>query len=187
MAIAYLTSMARGSWYRFRYGILGSRVHIGRNLRVRKTLRIRGPGRVIIGDNAVIDGTSHDVTPYTYHPSAVIRIGNNVFLNGTRFGCRERIEIGDDCIIGDASMLDTDFHHIDPAKRHGNEPPPSAPIVVGNNVWIAGASIIVKGVRIGDNSVVGAGSVVVSDIPANSLAVGNPAKVIRHLQAEQGK
>jgi acetyltransferase-like isoleucine patch superfamily enzyme len=110
---------------------------------------------------------------------AVIRIGNNVFLNGTRFGCRQSISIGDDCILGDASLTDTDFHHLDPAKRHSSEPPPSAAIVVERNVWIGGASIILKGVTIGENSVIGAGSVVNRDVPRNCLAMGNPARVVK--------
>ncbi len=56
-------------------------------------------------------------------------------------------------------------------------------IRIGNNVWIAGGTIVVAGVTIGDNSVIGAGSVVVKDIPANVIAVGNPCKVIKQLQA----
>ena len=55
------------------------------------------------------------------------------------------------------------------------------PITVGNNVWIGGNVVVVPGVTIGDNCVIGAGSVVTKDIPANSLAVGNPCKVIRKI------
>lgn len=180
-AFMYLCSVYRGFFYKLKYKVINKRVKIGKNFRVRKGLKIKGPGSVIIGDNVQIDGTSHRVTPYTYSKDATIKIGNNVFLNGTRFGSRCRIEIGDYSIIGDANILDTDFHHVDPAKRHTKELPPTKPINIGRNVWIAGTSIIMKGVNIRDNSVVGAGSIVVSDIPGNCLAAGNPARVIKKI------
>ena len=61
------------------------------------------------------------------------------------------------------------------------------PVTIGNNVWICTGAIVLPGVTIGDNSVIGAGSVVTKDIPANSLAVGNPCRVIRTLEAENGE
>lgn len=177
----YLCSVYRGFFYKLKYKVVNKRVKIGKNFRVIKELKIKGPGKVIIGDNVQIDGTSHRVTPYTYSNDATIKIGNNVFLNGTRFGCRCRIEIGDDSIIGDANILDTDFHHVDPRKRHSKELPPTKPIYIGKNVWITGTTIIMKGVNIGENSVIGVGSIVVNDIPQNCFAAGNPAKVIKEL------
>lgn len=57
----------------------------------------------------------------------------------------------------------------------------TAPVTLGNNVWIGGGSIILPGVTIGDNTTIGAGSVVTKDIPANCLAVGNPCRVVRQL------
>jgi acetyltransferase-like isoleucine patch superfamily enzyme len=180
-ALQFLLSIGKGYWYKAKYRFLQKDVTIGKNFRVVKGFRIRGPGRVIIGDNVIVDGTTHAVTPCTYSKEAVIRIGSKVFLNGTRFGCRVGISIGDDCIIGDASILDTDFHHVNPQKRHAPEPPEAQPIIMERNVWIAGATIILKGVTIGENSVVGAGSVVAGDIPKNCLALGNPAQVIRNL------
>jgi len=180
-ALKFLWSIGKGYWYKAKYSILQKDVTIGRNFRVVKGLRIKGPGKVMIGDNVNVDGTTRAVTPYTYSKEAVIRIGSNVFLNGTRFGCGILISIGDDCIIGDSSILDTDFHHVDPQKRHSPEPPEAKPIIVERNVWVAGATIILKGVTIGENSVVGAGSVVTADIPRNHLALGNPAQVIKKI------
>jgi acetyltransferase-like isoleucine patch superfamily enzyme len=172
-------SIFNGYLYKFKYRILRQNVIIGRNFRVRKKLSIRGPGRVIIGDNVVVDGTSHPVTPWTANPNSEIVIGNNVFLNGTRFSCVERIEIGDNCILADCRILDTDFHSIVPDKRNDPRFIGSAPIRIGNNVWIALDSVVLKGVHIGDNSTVAAKSVVYSDVPENSVYGGNPAVFIK--------
>jgi maltose O-acetyltransferase len=76
-------------------------------------------------------------------------------------------------------MMDNDFHRIEPDRR--DEMPDSAPIVLGENVWVGGRVIVLNGVTIGRDSVIGAGSVVSSDIPPRSVAAGVPAKVIRAL------
>ncbi len=181
LALRFASAIVNGHLYKAWYGLFRTNVSIGRNFRVTKRLRIKGPGTIVIGDSVTIDGTSHAVTPYTYAKEAIIRIGNNVFLNSTRFGCRISITVGDDCILGDANVTDTDFHHVDPRQRHSPEPPPAKPVVIERNVWIAGASIVLKGVTIGENSVVGAGSVVTRDIPKDSLALGNPAQVVKSI------
>ena len=181
LALKFALSIFKGFWYKTKYKFLRKNITIGENFRVVKGLRIRGPGKVIIGDNVAVDGTSRTVTPYTYSREAVIRIGSNAFLNGTTFGCKSLISIGDDCIIGDSSITYTDFHHVDPEKRHSPEPAKAKPIIVEKNVWIAGATIILKGVTVGENSVVGAGAVVTRDIPKNCLAIGNPAQVIKSI------
>jgi acetyltransferase-like isoleucine patch superfamily enzyme len=178
IAFKYGKSIIKGYWYKAKFKFLRKNVSIGKHFRVTKKLKIRGPGRVIIGDNVVInDG----VTPYTYSKEATIRIGNSVFLNGTKFGCQKLISIADNCIIGDSSMADTDFHHVDPQKRHSLDAVAAEPIIIEENVWIPGAGIILKGVTIGKNSVIGAGAVVSKDIPENCLAAGNPARVVRKL------
>lgn len=91
-----------------------------------------------------------------------------------------RITIGDDVQIGPNVQLFTATHPIEPeprrAKWEGSEP-----ITIGDNVWLGGGVIVCPGVTIGANTVVGAGSVVVRDLPANVVAVGNPARIVRHL------
>jgi acetyltransferase-like isoleucine patch superfamily enzyme len=97
----------------------------------------------------------------------------------TRINAAQRVEIGERCLISwDCDILDTDFHRIW-YNEDGIEVPVSAPVIIGNDVWIGARCIILKGVEIGDNCVIGAGSVVTSNILPNSLAAGNPAKVIR--------
>lgn len=110
-----------------------------------------------------------------------IRIGRNAFIN---YNCVfldcATIEIGDDLQMASMVQLYTPEHPLDPAvRRSGLEY--ARPIRIGNNVWIGGGAIVLSGVTIGDDCVIGAGSVVTRDLPAGSVAVGNPAKVIRSL------
>lgn len=105
---------------------------------------------------------------------SVLTLGNNSFLNnGGSLCCKQSITIGDDTVIGDGTVIrDTDSH-----TMVGKEN--TAPIVIGDHVWIGVNCIILKGVTIGNGAVVSAGSVVVHDIPPKCLAAGVPAKVIR--------
>lgn len=108
-----------------------------------------------------------------------VRVGENFFCN---YDCVfldcGKITIGDDVMLGPKVALYTANHPIDPEVRsyrhdHG------IPITIGNHVWIGGSTVVCPGVTIGDNTVIGAGSVVTKDIPANVVAAGNPCRVIR--------
>jgi acetyltransferase-like isoleucine patch superfamily enzyme len=173
--------VSKGYYYKTKYKMLNKNVRIGKNFKVIRKLSIKGPGKVLIGDNVVIDGTTHTVTPWTYDKSATIIIRNNVFLNGTRFGCAKSIEIGDNCIIGDSRILDTDFHSILPDKRNDPNYILSEPMKIGNNVWIGLGCVILPGVSIGDNSTISALSVVYKDVPKYSCYGGNPARLIKEI------
>lgn len=108
-----------------------------------------------------------------------LSIGDRVFANYglTALDCAP-ITIGDDTQIGPHVQLLTPTHPLEPEERR-SKIEAAGPIVIGSNVWIGGGAIVLAGVTIGDNAVIGAGSVVTKDIPANSVAVGNPARVIR--------
>ena len=93
-----------------------------------------------------------------------------------------RITIGDDVQIGPNVQLLTATHPIEPQPRQAKWEA-SRPITIADNVWLAGGVIICPGVTIGRNTVVGAGAVVTRNLPANVLAVGNPAKVLRAIEA----
>lgn len=93
-----------------------------------------------------------------------------------------RITIGDDVQIGPNVQLLTATHPLEAEPRRAKWEG-SRPIVIGDNVWLGGGVIVCPGVSIGANTVVGAGAVVVRDLPANVLAVGNPARVVRELGA----
>lgn len=120
-----------------------------------------------------------------------IHIGNNVEvnMNCTFLDCN-RITIGDNSGIAPGVQIYTVFHPVKGSERlsfeNGDEFPfwksLTAPVTIGYNVWIGGCSIILPGVTIGDNTTIGAGSVVTKSIPANCLAVGNPCRVIKNLE-----
>jgi len=112
-----------------------------------------------------------------------IVIGNqNAFNNGVCLIANERIEIGNGCQIGDlVAIYDCDFHEIAPATRNRSAGLTS-PVRIGNNVWLGSRAMVLKGVGIGDNSVVAAMSVVTKSVPANCIVAGNPAKVIRVIE-----
>lgn len=112
-------------------------------------------------------------------------LGKNFYCN---FGCTildvAKVTIGDNCMLAPNVQIYTATHPVDAALRisgveYGYD------VTIGNNVWIGGGSIICPGVTIGDNTVIGAGAVVTKSLPANVVAVGNPAKVIRTI--EQGE
>ena len=118
-------------------------------------------------------------TPFYTDFGKNITVGNHVFINaGCKFQDQGGIFIGDGTFIGHNTVLATLDHDIDPDKRHLLYP---APIHIGNKVWIGAGVIITKGVTIGDNSVIAAGAVVTHDIPANVIAAGVPAKVLREI------
>src|SRR5262245_5350329 len=123
--------LARGWWYKVWFPLRGLRFEAGRNLRASGRLRMRGPGRVILGDNVHIDGV---VTPWTYSPDAVIHIGSDSYVNGTRFGCAREISIGRGAILADARILDTDFHSARVDRHEPKAPVRIAPVRLDENV-----------------------------------------------------
>ena len=98
----------------------------------------------------------------------------------THINCSLSISIGKHCAISwDCEILDTDIHTI--VFRDGTRSSPS-PVVIEDRVWLGTRSLVLKGVRIGEGSVIGAGSVVTQDIPPHTLAVGNPARPLKAIQ-----
>ena len=113
-----------------------------------------------------------------------IRLGENVFINyNATMLDGGMITIGDNCQIGPNCQLVTPNHPIDYMERR-KPIERCLPINIGNDCWLGAGVIICPGVTIGDRCVIGAGSVVVKDIPADSMAVGNPARVIKKLVSE---
>lgn len=110
-----------------------------------------------------------------------ISIGARTFVNFNLVALDvAEIRIGADCQIGPNVQLLTPTHPVDPEPRR-EKWEAAKPITIGDNVWLGGGVIVCPGITIGDNSVIGAGAVVTRDIPANVVAVGNPARVIREL------
>lgn len=106
-----------------------------------------------------------------------IKVGQNVFINACcRFQDQGGIEIGDGSLIGHNTTIATLNHDFNPSKRQNLTP---SPVKIGKNVWIGSDCTILPGVEIGDGAIIGAGSVVTKSVPKNSIAVGNPARVIK--------
>jgi acetyltransferase-like isoleucine patch superfamily enzyme len=109
------------------------------------------------------------------HTGSHISIGDHTFINyGASITAYQQVKIGRHCLLG---------HHlrIVDKNEHGLEQREAAPVTIEDHVWIGAHTIILPGVRIGRNSAIGAGSVVTKDVPANCLAVGNPARVVRQI------
>jgi len=183
---SYLASRLRGEWFRTANALRGSRLELGANLRVSGRFRIRGPGRVSLGENVLVEGGAFNLNSlYTFAKDAEIRVGSFTFMNGLRVSCRERVDIGRWCVFADARVLDNDQHSVYPDRRSPDASIEVRPVVIEDNVWVCLAAIILKGVRIGRNSVIAAGAVVAEDIPPNCVAAGNPARVIRNFSADE--
>lgn len=170
MAVARVVFAARRGWCRVRYpglsmgkGVMiigrlrlrnGTKVHLGDHVRIRRTVRITGGGSVTIGARSR--------------------------LNGTWIVASENVEIGEGCLVADCGITDTDFHNLPPEDRHKDPTELTRnPVSIGRNAWIGLGALVLKGSRIGDNSVVGAGAVVRGAVDPEVVVTGNPARVVK--------
>ena len=173
-AVFVVLALLRGHWYKRYYPLIGVRFRAGANFRVTGSLRVRGPGEVIFGDNVQVE----NATPFTYDVNARIVVGDNVLMGATRFGCAREIVIGRDCLLAEASIADTDFHSTHVNRRSESAPIRTVPVHIAENVWICQGATILAGTRIGKNSVVGCGAVCMREYPENVIIMGNPAKPV---------
>jgi acetyltransferase-like isoleucine patch superfamily enzyme len=118
-------------------------------------------------------------------PASVIEIGEGCGISGAVICAKERVSIGDRVQVGSGAIIcDTDFHSMDHGLRGTSEDladAKSAPVSIADDCFIGARAMVLKGVSIGARSIVGAGTVVVKDVPEDSVVVGNPARVIRSL------
>jgi acetyltransferase-like isoleucine patch superfamily enzyme len=128
-------------------------------------------------------GPNRPVIICTWQAGAVLEIGANFGMTGGSLCAAERITIGDNVAVGaNTSIIDTDFHPLDPELRRVKpSEAKTAAIVIENDVFIGMNCLILKGVTIGQGSVIGAGSVVTRSVPQGVLVAGNPAKLIKDL------
>lgn len=181
-------------------------IQYGKNLQVYNKVYVTGVrGKICIGDN--FHFTSGDgINPifrnlrgciHTASSSSVIIIGNHVGMSApciwikTKLTIGHHVNIGGNCII-----LDTDVHQLDYLARRGEKiadkcqnttTEQTAPITIEDDVWIGANCIILKGVTIGPRSVIGAGSVVSKNIPADCIAAGNPCKIIKRINENENQ
>jgi len=116
---------------------------------------------------------------------STIFIGKGTVINNdfTAIAYKSHIKIGNKCLIGSSvEILSSDFHNIEPADRWNSVVPPiSYDVILGDNVWVGNSAKILKGVSVGDNAVIAAGSIVVKNVPPNVVVAGNPAIEVKKL------
>jgi galactoside O-acetyltransferase len=149
-----------------------------------------GNGQIVLGAN--VQFGYHDspgyLSEYAYvegqEPSTRIEIGDNTLFNNT-VALRAQgpgISIGPDCLFGThVEVLDSDFHDLHPQRRRSGTAK-TAHVHIGPNVWLGNGTRVMKGVTIGQDTVVGAGSIVTADLPAGVVAAGSPARVLKALE-----
>lgn len=121
--------------------------------------------------------------PFTTDCGKNIHLGKGIFINsGCRFQDQGGITIGDQSLIGHNVVIATLNHKIHPEKRANLIP---APVKIGSRVWIGSNSTILPGITIGDNAIIGAGSIVTKDVPKNTIVAGNPARVMRMIDVNE--
>lgn len=178
--LKYLDSCIRSAicsgWFRLR-GVHSSWIEVDGLLP-----RLDARGEVTIGDRPYLRGRllRCDIGAA---PSAHLRIGDRVFINqGAVVVAHCGIEIGDDTMIGEFSAVyDTNHHAVD--EEH---PVKYAPVTIGANVWLGRNVTVLPGSKIGDHTVVSAGSIVNGELPPRVLAVGNPARPVKELKVSDG-
>ncbi len=166
---------------RYRCGAVGARPTIEGAIP-----QIYGNGRVTIGHDVVLGGRNTWAVGFHWSPDAVLEIGDRVLIGyQTTLSVAIGLRIGDDTIMApNVQIYDNPSHPLSPSRRLAHDPlrpDECAPVSIGRNVWIGSNAIIMRGVTIGDGSVVAAGSIVTRDVPPRTLVAGSPAVVVREL------
>lgn len=166
-------------------------LELGENVKIDfKTSIISCGNKVRLGDNVYLRskskfyqaGMPFATTILTDVKGAYVTIGNNSRINGAYIHAQKAIVIGENCVIASGvNIIDTNGHELISTDRTIGRDKPSK-IILGNNVWIGLNVTILKGTKIGNNSVIGAGSVVKGDYQDNALIMGNPAQLIKILE-----
>lgn len=151
---------------------------VGTRVTLRGRPAVTNQGRMTVGDHVRLVSTVATLELVAF-PGGHLEIGNNVFINyGSSLVATTLVRIGDDCLIGThVTVMDSDFHQVaDKSWQLKGEP-----IVIEDRAWLGNRSMVLKGVRVGHDAVVAAGSVVTHDVEARTLVGGVPAKLIRRI------
>jgi len=157
---------------------------VGKNLWMEQLPYIVGKGNIDIGDEVRLSGKSTFTISNKINDRPTISIGNHTFIgHDCKFICAQNIEIGEHChLAGAVTIADNDGHPIEFNERRENKPPKKSnvkDVKIGNDAWIGRGAVILKGVTIGERSIVGAKCVVSKDVPDDCIVVGNPAKIVQ--------
>lgn len=189
--------MSRLYTINFRLHLVLNGVEYGKGIRCYNStpkLQINRKGHLFLGSGT----TFNSYTGHSWNSGckllvlkdAILTIGDNAGMNGAMIYCSRKVTIGKNVKIGGSTRIsDSNHHSLDYLTRRDtkkdSQDAASAPIEIGNDVFIGANCYIGKGVTIGDRAIVAAGSVVVKDIPADCIAGGNPCKVIKHHAGEK--
>ncbi|HVJ82570.1 MAG TPA: acyltransferase [Planctomycetia bacterium] len=159
---------------------------VGANLWMERLPYLEGVGRIVVGDGVRLSGKQTIGFAGSTSAMPELVIGDGTFIgHGCAFYVGKSFRIGRNCLIaGDVTVYDLDGHPLDAAERRGGKPTPASgikPVVLGDDVWIGRGAMILKGVSIGDRSIVGARSLVTRHVPPDSIVAGNPARIVRKL------
>lgn len=158
---------------------------------LKQPVHCAGAGIISIKDNVIIGifPSPFFLSTYCYlearNASALISIGENTWINNNFCAIADHssISISQECLIGTGvEIYDSDFHGLSILTRKFSYPEWAQPVTIGNNVFIGSNTKILKGVSIGDGSIIAAGSIVVKNIPSGVIGAGNPARVIRKIE-----
>jgi acetyltransferase-like isoleucine patch superfamily enzyme len=155
----------------------------GKALYVERVPYIIGDTKIYVGDHVTISG-SLSIKSGRFFDDPELRIGSHTFIgNNSRFTVNRRVVIGEHCnIAGGTTIADSDGHPSQWQRRAENDEIQEeevGEVHIGNHVWIGRDAQILKGVTIGDRAIVGAGSVVINDVPEDMIAMGSPARLVR--------
>jgi acetyltransferase-like isoleucine patch superfamily enzyme len=159
---------------------------VGKGFWMEQLPYIVNSGVINIGENVRLSGKPSFAFSSNLYPAPAITIGDNTFIgHQTAFAIGKKITIGKNCFIaGRVRFSDNDGHPLDHMDRRAHKPPRKEDVKeirIGDDVWIGAQATILKGVTIGDRSIVGTHSVVTKDVPPDTIVAGNPAKVIKSL------
>ena len=133
----------------------------------------------MLGNNVSLDANVVLLTTGVTQTTPRIQIRSGTYVNRfTIFDASDLIDVGEGCMIGPNCYITDHDHGMRAGAAVGLQPLVSAPVRIGNDVWIGAGAIVLKGVTIGDGAVVGAGAIVTNDVPTHAIVVGVPAKVI---------
>lgn len=164
------------------WGVLNAQLRLGRKVHVPLTVCLHGKvqvenkGEIRLGERVLIRATAAPVELIARHGGR-LAVGEGTFINyGVSITAYHSVTIGRNCQIGHYTFIyDNDEHEVESKFTLA----PSRPVILEDRVWLGTRVIVLKGVRIGHDSVIGAGSVVTHDVPPRSIAVGVPARVVR--------
>ena len=167
-------------------------VSVGTGFQMGPMPYIQGTGRIVLGDRVTFGGKPDFVFGNRAGGLPEIVIGDHVFIGHCcSLAVSSSLRIGNDCLLaGGVHISDYDGHPVNADRRRANDPTPEEnirPVTIGNDVWLGNHAMVLKGVRIGDRSIVGAYAVVTRDVPPDVVVAGNPARIVKRLRPPDGE